>query len=87
MWAHMKKVSFKKIRFDDEALKSRVFSEVCHNSLQIMAIICALANRAGIIDGIDNLYGSDPDIIKRYHDTACLVLRALKQAEARKTKH
>lgn len=69
------------VSFNEEALKSRVFSDACQNSLQVMAIVCELAGRAGFTD-MDDLYETMPEVVAGYCVTARNILRVLKGLEA-----
>jgi hypothetical protein len=62
------------------SVTDKVFAETFGNSLEVLAIVQALAARAGFIC-LNDLCLEDADIVARYIDTVKLAIRALKKLE------
>jgi hypothetical protein len=82
----------KKVSLDNESLGGKVFSEVCQNSLKVLAIVCEWAAEDGFVGTLDEHYASTPQMVERMCDNARIALRALKKLEEREkgigaTKH
>jgi hypothetical protein len=67
---------------NQKLLSSKVFTEACGGSLQVMAILCEYVLDCGFVDLI-GLYEEEPQMVTRMCDRARSALRGLENLEKR----
>jgi hypothetical protein len=68
----------------DMSVTDKHFSEIFNDSLEVLAIVQALATRSGFTS-LNELCEHDPDVVARHCDTALLAIRALKGLERKRS--